>query len=130
LQDLARMDNNTRGTYANRASAFTNSTTAPSLRSSLLWQAALLLLVLASPIALLREWPWELARRELLVFATLLAAFGAAAALNLFARARELTWRVMAALAAGTIFSAVLLGLLMLRDPSSRTLAIAVFVIS
>ncbi|MFL6547354.1 MAG: PQQ-dependent sugar dehydrogenase [Povalibacter sp.] len=124
------MDNNTRGTFANRANASTISTSAPSLRSAILWQAALLLLVLASPVALLKEWPWELARRELIMFAALLAAFVAAAGLNLFARSREITWRVMAALAAGTIFSAVLLGLLMLRDPSSRTLAIAIFVIT
>jgi len=102
----------------------------PSLRFTLAWQSALLLMLVFIPVALLREWPWELTRRELLVFALLLATFGVAAALNLYARARETTWRIIAALAAGTLFAVVLLVMLLLRSPSSRLLAIAVFATS
>jgi cytochrome c2 len=82
------------------------------------------------PVALLKEWPWELTRREFLVFALLLATFGVAAVLNLYARAKETTWRLIAALAAGTLFAVVLLVMLLLRSPSSRLLAIAVFATS
>jgi aldose sugar dehydrogenase len=106
-------------------------TAGPSLRFTLAWQTALLLmLVLLTPVALLKEWPWELGRRELLVFALLLGTFGVAALLNLYARTRDTRWRLMAAFAAGTMFAVVLLGMLLLRSPSSRMLAIAVFATS
>lgn len=92
------------------------------------WIAAGLILVLLLPKALLGDWPWELARKEVLPYALLIGAFGACALLILLLRPRTQWPRwPLAVVGSAALFSLLLLFFFLVKASSSRALLLAVF---